>query len=220
MDAPARRRNPAGSAAVSCPEAARQVPGRTARESLHVKWLFVAAAATVLWSGGAACGASEAGPQAAWQRQEMEFTYLGFTTRYSCEGLRHKLRALLLASGARPDLEVRIRGCPAAPGDVTDFPRVRMVFHSVARPAAGAVAAQAVDARWKRVEIGPRQLRELEAGDCELVEQFRDRVLPAFVVRGLEGEVHCIPHRISASAFHLRFESLQGAPGRNEGAAR
>jgi hypothetical protein len=190
------------------------------RESSHVKWLLVATAATVLSTAGTACGAAEARQQAAWQRQEMEFTYLGFTTRYSCEGLRQKLRALLLASGARPDLEVRILGCPAAPGDVTDFPRVRMVFHSAAMPAAGVVAGEAVEARWKQVEIGAQQLRQLEAGDCELVEQFRDRVLPAFAIRGLEGEVHCIPHRIAGSAYHLRFESLQGTTGRDEHALR
>jgi len=202
------------------PRGGSPCPGRAAWESPQVKWVVVATAATILSGAGAASGAAEAGPQAAWQRQEMEFTYLGFTTRYSCESLRHKLRALLLASGARPDLEVMIRGCPAVPGEVTDFPRVRMVFHAAAVPATGAMAGEAFDARWKPVEIGARQPRDLEAGDCELVEQFRDRVLPAFAVRGLEGEVRCIPHRISGSAYHLRFESLQGIPGREEGAAR
>jgi len=185
-----------------------------------VKWLLLAAAASILLQVAAACEAAEPRQHAAWQRQEMEFTYLGFTTRYSCEGLRAKLRALLLASGARPDLEVAIRGCPAAPGAVSDFPRVRMVFHAATMPAAGTAAGEGVAARWKTVVIGARQPGELDAGDCELVEQFRDRVLPSFQVRGLEGDVRCTPHRISGNSYRLRFESLQGAAAPDGGTAR
>jgi len=185
-----------------------------------VKWLPAALMASVLFQAGTSCEAAETRANAAWQRQELEFTYLGFTTRYSCEGLRQKLRVLLLASGARPDLEVRIGGCPAAPGEVTEFPRVRMVFHAAGTSSAGTAPGQAVAARWKQVVIGTRRPHGLEAGDCELVEQFRDRVLPAFAVRHLEGDVHCIPHRMSGSSYRLRFESLQGDAEADGAAAR
>jgi len=177
-----------------------------------VRWPLVVALSGLLLSFGSPTRAADATAPAAWQRHEMEFVYLGFTTRYSCEGLRDKLRALLLASGARPGMEVKIRGCPANPGEVTEFPRVHMVFHAAAIAADGeARGAEPVSAGWKQVTLASRQPVALEAGDCELVEQFRDRVLPAFVTRGLEGEVHCVPHRISGSSYRLRFESLQGA---------
>jgi hypothetical protein len=174
-----------------------------------VRWSLVVALSGLLLNVGSPARAADPAAPAAWQRHEMEFVYLGFTTRYSCEGLRDKLHALLLASGARPGMEVKIRGCPAGPGEVTEFPRVHMVFHAAAIAATG--TAEPVSAGWKRVTLAARKPMALEAGDCELVEQFRDRVLPAFVTRGLEGEVHCVPHQISGSSYRLRFESLQGA---------
>jgi hypothetical protein len=179
--------------------------------------LLAAILGLMLVHAGAGCEAAEARQSAAWQRQEMEFVYLGFTTRYSCEGLQGKLRALLLASGARPDPQVLVRECPAAPGKVTEFPSVRMVFHAAIPAQGGTVGRDAFPARWTMVTLSARQAAALEPGDCELVEQFRDRVLPAFAIRGLSGDVHCVPHRISGSSYLLRFESLQRvAAGRGE----
>ena len=150
---------------------------------------------------------------AAWKKQEIEFTYMGFTTRYSCDGLRDKLRQLLEASGARPDFKVTTRACAAEQGRVTEFPRVQLSFHVAEIPQAGArsVGEPAV-ARWKPVTLTPRRPRYLEVGDCELIEQFRDRVLPAFATRRLDGDINCIPHQLSGSSFMLRFEVLEGLP--------
>jgi hypothetical protein len=174
-----------------------------------LRGLLAATIGLLLLQAAARGEAGESRQPATWKRQEMEFVYLGFTTRYSCEGLQGKLRALLLASGARPDPQVRVRECPAAPGEVTEFPSVRMVFHA-AVPASGPTSAQGgFAARWTAVTISARPGAALEPGDCELVEQFRDRVLPAFATRGLAGEVHCVPHRISGSSYRLAFESLQ-----------
>lgn len=148
---------------------------------------------------------------AAWRQHEVEFVYMGFTTRYSCEGLRDKLRLLLAASGARPGFDVATRACTAPPGHVTEFPRVRMVFHAAELPAPGARdVGEPVAARWRPVIIARRQPRLLETGDCELVEQFRDRILPAFTTRGVVSDINCIPHQLSGSSFTLKFEVLEG----------
>lgn len=148
---------------------------------------------------------------ATWTRQEVDFTYMGFTTRYSCEGLRDKMRILLEASGVRRDYEVRLGACSAGPGRVTELPRVRLVFHAAAVPAPGSHdAGEPVVARWKQVELSRHRPRQLEAGDCELVEQFRDRVLPALTMRRLESDINCVPHQLSVSSFMLRFEVLEG----------
>jgi hypothetical protein len=159
-------------------------------------------------------GVAESAPPetaAAWKQREMEFVYLGFTTRYSCEGLRDKLRALLAASGARPGFDVATRACSAPAGQVTEFPRVHLVFHVAEVPAAGARdVGEPVVARWRPVNIARRQPRVLETGDCELVEQFRDRVLPAFTTRGLDSDINCIPHQLAGSSFTLKFEVLEG----------
>ncbi len=157
--------------------------------------------------------AAEGEVAAAWKLQEIEFTYMGFTTRYSCEGLRDKLRLLLEASGVRPDYKVTTRACAMEPGHVTEFPRVQLSFHvaEIPQPGARSIGEPTV-ARWRPVMINPRQPRYLEVGDCELIEQFRDRVLPAFTTRRFEGDINCIPHQLSGSSFLLRYEVLEGMP--------
>jgi hypothetical protein len=150
---------------------------------------------------------------AEWKKHELDFTYMGFTTRYSCEGLRDKMRVLLKASGARPGFRVTSGTCAAAPGGVTEFPRVRLVFETAQIPATGSRdAGEPVLAQWRAVTLARNQPRPLEPGDCELVEQFRDRVLPAFTTRRIDGDINCIPHQLSVSSFLLKFEALEGLP--------
>lgn len=175
---------------------------------------------TAMVAMSAPAAAEETVP-ATWQRHAIEFTYMGFTTRYSCGGLRDKMRILLRASGVRPDFEVSTAACSDLPGRVTPFPRVRMVFFAPALPEAGARdVGEATIAAWKPVTLSPRQPRGLEIGDCELVEQFRDRVLSAVTVRAIESDVRCIPHQLSGSSFHLSFDVLEGATADVQAAQR
>ena len=48
---------------------------------------------------------------AVWTQKEFKFTYQGFTTKYSCDGLAGKMREILLTFGARKDLKVNRWGC-------------------------------------------------------------------------------------------------------------
>jgi len=156
--------------------------------------------------------AEQADVLAAWKRHEVNFTYMGFTTRYSCDGLRDKMRVLLQAVGAR-DAQVTTRACTDMPWQVTEFPRVRMVFMAPEVPAPGQrEVGEPVAARWMPVTLARREPRPLELGDCELVEQFRDRVLTAFTTRSLEHDINCIPHQLSGSSFSMRFEVLTAPP--------
>lgn len=163
-----------------------------------------------------AAGAEEAASRevaANWQKHEIEFTYMGFTTRYSCDGLRDKMKLLLRHAGARPDYQVTTRACTDLPGRVEPFPRVRLVFHAAAVPAADAKeVGEAVLARWKAVGFARNEPRGLDTGDCELVEQFRDRVLPAFTTRNQVSDIRCIPHQLSGTDFRLSYEVLEGVP--------
>lgn len=195
------------------------MPGRSCRRLLEdprmrMPSLFLSLSILASLSLTPVC--ARAGPSdldAAWQRHEIEFTYMGFTTRYSCEGLRGKLRLLLAASGARPDFEVSTLSCAAGMGSVTEFPRVRIVFSAPAMPVGGSrVAADATLARWQFVSLRRNQPRDLEIGDCELIEQFRDRVLSAFETRNVASEINCIPHQLAGSSFRLDYEVLVGQP--------
>ncbi len=61
-----------------------------------------------LWAADAVVGSPF---PAVWKEQHLEFTYQGRTARYSCQGLRDKMRSLLLDLGARRDLQVALLGC-------------------------------------------------------------------------------------------------------------
>lgn len=157
--------------------------------------------------------AGDADVAAAWKRHEIEFVYMGFTTRYSCDGLRDKIKLLLRTLGARPGFEVTTWACGSPPGRVDAFPLVRMRFDALEVPAPGRGDYDRLAvARWRTVTLSRHQPRELEAGDCELVEQFHSRVLPAFATRRLEGDINCIPHQLTGSNFDLRFDILEGVP--------
>jgi hypothetical protein len=149
---------------------------------------------------------------AAWTRHEVELAYMGFTTLYSCDGLADKTRTLLKHIGARPDFKVTPRGC-AGLQRVSEFPRVKMEFYTATIPGRGQKdAGEPVPAVWQKVTIVKRSPKNLELGDCELVEQFRDKVLPLFTTRNVLDETTCIPHQLAGSDIKLQFEVLRGLP--------
>jgi hypothetical protein len=175
-----------------------------------------------------------------WQKYEMAFTYSGFTTKYSCDGLADKVTLLLRAAGARPDLKVSSYACSATAGEPTEFPRVRMKFYALVpgSPSEAAAAAKKVKVygkqlgadsptpaaksapevpeagvgRWRRVNLERGSPMDLALGDCELVEQFRDKLLPHFTVRNIDDQTRCIPNQLSGSTIDLRFETLDALP--------
>ena len=93
---------------------------------------------------------------AVWTPKTYNFTFQGFTAHYSCDGLRDKMRAILLRLGARPsDLSVQSRGC-GGHEQVTAFPGVAINMHVLA-PVGGSVTVepgmQPVEAQWQQVDL-------------------------------------------------------------------
>ena len=157
---------------------------------------------------------------AAWKHHRIEFTYMGFTTLYTCDGLRGKVRNLLRHVGAREDMKVTTSGCEFHPGEIARLPHLRLDFHVPAPRESGERDAGApVPAEWRPVIIRRDQPRNLGVGDCELVEQFRDHVLPVFATRDLAGRVTCVPHQLSGSSFDLRFTVLAASASPDRAAA-
>ena len=148
---------------------------------------------------------------AAWKKHEVDLTYMGFTTRYTCGGLKSKVRLLLKHMGAREDIKIRERGCEFGYQYVADFPRLKIEFYAPELPEPGARnVGEPVLGVWKPVVIKKNSPRGLEMGDCELVEIFRDRVMPKFLTRNVQGDVSCIPHQLVGNRIDLRFEVLTG----------
>lgn len=147
--------------------------------------LCVVAAAS---SAASPTAASTAAESASWVQKEVNFRYVGFTTRYSCDGLRDRLRRILLQLGARDDLKMTGYGCIGVHSPETT-PGVRIVMH-VLRPS-GATAGQTVAAHWKTVDLlADRDLFDA-ARDCELISQLNRDVLPLFAPRNVDYSAAC-----------------------------
>jgi hypothetical protein len=145
-----------------------------------------------------------------WTEKELTFVYQGFTTRYSCDGLRDKVRGVLLDLGAeKKGLKVLQLGCSSPSGRPDPFPGVRVKM-SVLQPASGtADDKQApVAAHWKPVDLKLRDSFTTDSGECELVEQIRHKIVPLFATRNVDLKTTCIPHQATAARPTLRLEVL------------
>jgi hypothetical protein len=124
-------------------------------------------------------------------KKELNFRYVGFTTKYSCDGLRDRMRRALLKLGARDDLKLAGYGCMGGSSPETT-PGVRIVMH-VLQPA-GAAAGPTVAAHWKAIDLlADRDLFDA-ARDCELIAQLKRDVLPLFAVRDVSYSATCSVH--------------------------
>jgi hypothetical protein len=159
-------------------------------------------------AGSAPAAEGESQP-AVWTDKELTFVYMGFTTRYSCDGLRDKVRGVLLDLGAqKKDLKVQQLGCSSPTGRPDPFPGVRVKMR-VLQPASGTAADQTpVPAHWKPVDLKLRDSFTTDSGECELVEQIRHAIVPLFATRNVDLKTTCIPHQATAARPSLKLEVL------------
>lgn len=166
--------------------------------------LSVAAAETATATAAGSTTAAE------WHPQQLNFTYNGFTTLYSCDGIEGKVRSILLTFGARKDLTVRATGCFEGSLRPSRFAYVRAEFSTLA-PATEPGAAGAVKSAWVKVQIAPNRPDFMGAGECELVEQMRDLLQKGFTLRNVDYRTTCVPHQVSMADYSVTAEVLKSA---------
>lgn len=177
--------------------------------------LMAAAAAVALLAGVPALAAANNTVTAVWVPKSTRFIYQGFTTRYSCGGLRDKVRSMLRKLGAQ-DLHVREVPCSTPAGAPSPFPGVTVKMR-VLVPASSPEAAKyksagaPVQAHWQNVVLMPSNASFEEQGDCELIEEFKESFLPLFTTRNVKYESTCIPYQLTMGT-HLSAEVLMPAP--------
>jgi hypothetical protein len=159
-----------------------------------------------------AAAPADAPIQGVWVKHETSFQFMGFTSTYSCDGLAYKLRILLVAAGARTDAKTTADGCSSGFGRPDKFARARLTFYALAPAASAGNDGVPVEGAWRSVVLADHSPRDLRLGDCELVEQFRDKVLPMFTTRDIENAMTCIPNQLSGSLISLKFEVLTVLP--------
>jgi hypothetical protein len=164
-----------------------------------------------------ACGAAAADDeavQAVWTAKPLRFTYMGFTSKYSCDGLRDKLRGVLQDLGARDDLKLNATGCSGGFGRPTPFPGVSATIN-VLEPLddkSPAPNTPLISAHWKTVVVAPRGEPLAAAGECELIEQVKTRILPLFSIRNEEYSSTCIPNQLQPGGTRLKVDVLIADP--------
>ena len=178
---------------------------------------------------------SDAPVQAVWKSQEIKFYYQSFTTFYSCSSLETKVKRLLIAVGANRDMKIRTRSCMSAheisrmpyveitlvspveatPEVLAEFDKTKSTRELVARVRGDAKEAELATtqfpAQWKRVSLSRGKLN-LEPGDCELIDQLKDKVLPKLAIKIVDDNVECVPGRISMSQPRLVVDALAPMP--------
>jgi hypothetical protein len=170
---------------------------------------------------------------AVWKPQEISFYFHSFNTFYPCPSLNDKVRRLLLQLGADRDIRVRSTGCDigyavarspmvriklsapaeATPETLAELEKTRTTRELVARVRGGEtmdVAAQ-FPAYWRRVALD-RGIRNLDSGDCELIDAIKRQVLPQLAVRIVRDNMRCGPYQYSSAPVPLEVEALVAVP--------
>jgi hypothetical protein len=153
---------------------------------------------------------------AVWKPQHVVFTYMGVTSRYTCDGLRDKVRAMLLDLGVRRDLKVFARGCEDVrinlrhaapiPSLVIDFNTAAL--HDPAARSASPPEAP-MDARFEPFKITADPFRNMGPAECELVDDFARQILPRFATRGVTQSISCVPFQETGGNYWVKGEILK-----------
>jgi hypothetical protein len=165
---------------------------------------------------------------AVWKEQHLSFLYMGRTSLYSCDGLRDKVRALLLDLGARRDIRVAAIGCEDSAARVrleSSGSSLDIVVSTPALPDAAAKPLHpgdlaAVDARFEAFTITSDPFRNMGSADCELVEEFARQILPKLTTRGLQQDIACVSFQQGGGRFLIRGKILRTLPRAEQGAVK
>jgi hypothetical protein len=175
---------------------------------------FARAAVLVLAAGvaNAQSPADESVVEAVWKPQRMNFVYRGYSTLYSCRSLQQKLATILTTVGARGDIELRAYSCDdelaiarfqialispveATPENIerlTSFDaRAELVARVRGERLATAEDLPRFPAVWKTISFARSRQMKLSPGDCELVLQLRQHILPRMAVQIVNDQVRC-----------------------------
>ena len=146
---------------------------------------------------------------AEWKQQKMDIPFASFTSFYTCTGLEDKMRFVLLAFGARPDLKVHAL-CDRAQNEPNRSAWVQVEFSSLV-PVTDASAPGSVKATYKPVRLEPNRPYEMGMGECELIEQMGDVVKKSFTLKNVQYHTSCVPKQVSIGDYSVNAESLQAA---------
>jgi hypothetical protein len=170
--------------------------------------------------------ASDAPVQSNWKVQEINYSYVGFTTAYDCDAAEVKIKSILTTLGAHPNSKVTATGCEFNRPSRNFFVKITAatpVPASEAKPSAADESKQELlkrlgtkndistdqfPATWKTVDLSKDRRLDLRPGDCELMEGLRDKVLPKLGIKVSENRLGCTPNQLSITTPKLTVSAL------------
>jgi hypothetical protein len=172
--------------------------------------LLIAGSCGTPYAGAAQHGASDPNDvvDGAWQHHRVSFSYFGFTTLYTCDGLEDVVRKILLHLGARTDAHVTATGCPGPFNAPSHQAFVDADFYTLA-PAPDTAASPTVKAHWTALEITARRPNFMGDGDCELVRGMKDLITKNFSLRDVNYHTDCFPHDVTLDEFSVKGQALR-----------
>ncbi len=147
----------------------------------------------------------------AWQHHKATFSYIGYTSHYTCDGLEERVRAILLHLGARKDAKVVASGCPGPIGTPSRSASVDADFYALA-PVDDAGGSDTIKARWTALEVTPKRPKFMGDGDCELIQAMKDLITKNFSLRDIEYRTDCVPHQLMMDGFAVKGQALRALP--------
>jgi hypothetical protein len=187
--------------------------------SVPVAALMIAACGAAAWfepaRAEATQDASKGEPAAAsahWEPRKLDFTYVGFTSRYSCDGLEGQVRFILRHFGAGKDVKVKATGCDNYGSQVRPENLSRMAWvhaeFSALEPGPDANGAS-MPAQWSKVLLTTNHPLSMGLGECELVQSMRPMLEKGFNLRDLQYRTDCVPKQVSVGDYFVQAEALR-----------
>lgn len=202
---------------------------RVLRIAVLLAVLLTASTMTGIAKAGAAN--AQAHVAAVWQPQIVKFEYRAGNTLYTCRSLQRKVERILLQVGARERVRFRRFYCgdlshivsaeiavmiPLEATDenlrrLTDYDsREILVARVQGQRLPGAADLQVFPAAWKRMTLPGMRSGH---GDCDLLQQLRQQVLPKLSVRIVSSNLEqCSTLLGKGVAPHLVVQALIAEP--------
>ena len=76
-------------------------------------------------------------------------------------------------------------------------------------PANLPVDTKTVPGQWQTVKLPYREFGINAAGQCELLEQFKQKILPLFTTRNVDLRASCVPHQLEPVGTKLQVDVLK-----------
>jgi hypothetical protein len=173
---------------------------------------------------------------AIWKPVDLQFSYQGMTTHYSCDALEWKVEQIVKLLGAHENTRVSATGCPTNGPSRNAFVRIKGGIPVPATPEAKEAVTKDqsrqdllkrlgiqpnVDqdefpAVWKTVDLSRERKPGLEAGDCELIEQLGRELLPKLGMKVVQTDANCYPGQVPISVPRFVVKALVKAGADNE----